>query len=106
SLPVFVPGQEASFVSVLRQAIQIAEAVDIVVAFVQPGGIDQIREDLRQALERGAAIRLLSGDYMNTTSPDALRSMLALQSEFPNQLKPYFFLGGGSKSFHAKAYIF
>ncbi|MEQ9005013.1 MAG: DEAD/DEAH box helicase family protein, partial [Pseudomonadales bacterium] len=105
-LPAFVPGEESSFATALASAIHAAQAIDMVVAFVQPGGLRLIREDLRQALERGTHVRLLTGDYMNATSPDALRMLLALESEFPGRFVPSFFLGGGRRSFHAKAYIF
>lgn len=105
-LPTFVPGEEVAFSSILRQAFHVAQAVDVVVAFVQPAGVKLIREDLRQALGRGVHVRLLTGDYMNTTSPDALRMLLTLASEFPERFFPSFYLGGGRKSFHAKAYIF
>lgn len=105
-LPAFVPGEEVAFASVLRNALHAAQAADFVVAFVQPAGVKLIREDLRQVLGRGAQVRLLAGDYMNATSPDALRMLLALASEFPDCFFPSFYLGGGHKSFHAKSYIF
>ncbi|MDZ7669443.1 MAG: DEAD/DEAH box helicase family protein [Gammaproteobacteria bacterium] len=66
-----------------------------------------IREDLRQALEQGAHVELLTGDYMSTTSAHALRMLLALASEFRTNFSRLFSSGGGdSSSFHAKAYIF
>lgn len=104
--PQFVPGENRHFAGVLRRALAIADEADIVAAFIQPGGLAQIIDYLTDALERGAQVRLLTGDYMNTTSADALRTLLSLQSGFPDQFRPFFFDGGGKTSFHAKAYIF
>ena len=106
NLAGFVFGEDMHFGPVLAHAIQCSDDIDIVAAFVQQSGLNLIREDLRQAMERGARVRFLTGDYMNTTNHHALRALLSLQSEFPDQFVPYFFAGGGNRSFHPKAYIF
>jgi HKD family nuclease len=90
----FVAGEEAHFAPVLAEAFQAAESIDIVAAFVQPSGLNLIREDLRQALEKGASVRFLTGDYMNATNHHALRALLSLKSEFPDQFASYFFVRG------------
>jgi HKD family nuclease len=75
-----VPGEEQHLGAVLRKALALATEVDIVAAFVQPAGLEHLVDDLRDALARGARVRLLSGEYMNVTSPDALRRQRSLRT--------------------------
>lgn len=102
----FTAGQEQHLGPMLRRGLQHATEVDIVAAFVQPTGIAYLLEDLRDALDRGVRVRVLTGDYCNTTSPDALRQLLSLETEYPILLSAYLYRGGGSRSFHAKCYLF
>ena len=53
--------------------------VDIAVAFVLESGVDLIDAHLREVLERGGAVRFLTGDYMDATDPRALRRLLDLE---------------------------
>lgn len=105
-LPGFLGGEEDHFGPVLQRAFTLADEADVITAFVQPAGLAEIQGDIQDALARNATIRIVAGDYLNATSPDALRRLLSLQTEHPDRLQLYFFEGGGSKSFHAKAYIF
>ncbi|MEW5848295.1 MAG: DUF3427 domain-containing protein [Myxococcota bacterium] len=104
-LPAFVPGQDKPLLGVLRQALQAASQADMVAAFVQPSGLQALYPDVVDALRRGAQIRLLTGDYMGTTSADALRRLLEL-SEQQAGFKPYLFEVSAGESFHPKAYVF
>ncbi|MFI5234022.1 MAG: DEAD/DEAH box helicase family protein, partial [Gemmatimonadales bacterium] len=104
-LPTFVGGDDQHLLPILSDAIARAEQIDIVSAFVQPSGLLLIRERLSAALARGARVRLLTGDYLNVTSPDALREMLALMSEQP-AFSAWVYSCAGDESFHPKSYIF
>ena len=53
-----------------------ATEIDLLASFVQPSGLDLVRESLFNALAAGAKVRLLAGDYLGITSPDALRQLL------------------------------
>lgn len=105
ALPSFVHGDDAHLDQALRAALLHAERADIVSAFVQTSGVDLLRDDLRDALRRGATVRLLTGDYLGVTSPDALRRLLSLADEHQS-FEPYFFEVKGARSFHPKAYLF
>ena len=48
-----------------------ATEIDLVASFAQSSGLDLIRKALFSAHEAGARIRLLVGDYLCITSPDA-----------------------------------
>lgn len=49
------------------------------VSFVRNSGYRLLSGALIDALERGAAIRLLTSDYLNVTEPTALRSLMLLK---------------------------
>jgi HKD family nuclease len=76
-----------------------AKHVDLAVAFVQRSGVKLIYEHLQEGIEKGGRIRLLTGDYLDITDPDALMQLLDLEID----LKVYQTEG---TSFHPKAYIF
>jgi len=84
----------------LVNAINQAEEVYIVAAFAQKSGVALLVPVFRRALQRGAEIRLLIGDYLHITDPEALAQLLALDG-----LSVRFYRSGG-RSFHPKAYLF
>ncbi|HBQ75360.1 MAG TPA: restriction endonuclease subunit R [Exiguobacterium sp.] len=84
----------------LVEAIDLAEEVYIVAAFAQKSGVALLVPAFRRALQRGAEIRLLIGDYLHITDPEALAQLLALDG-----LSVRFYRSGG-RSFHPKAYLF
>ncbi|MBU6277281.1 MAG: HIT domain-containing protein, partial [Planctomycetes bacterium] len=53
-----------------------ATEVDLVASFVQRSGLELVRESLFRALAGGARVRVMAGDYLGITSPDALRQLL------------------------------
>ncbi|WAS98594.1 DEAD/DEAH box helicase family protein [Nannocystis punicea] len=105
ALPGFVPGQEEHLVDVLRAGLQLAARIDIVVAFVMLSGLREIEEDLARALDRGARVRLLTGDTLSITEPEALAALLALASGREG-LEVRMFCCPRGQTFHAKAYVF
>ncbi|WP_294739320.1 DEAD/DEAH box helicase family protein [uncultured Exiguobacterium sp.] len=84
----------------LVDAIDQAEEVYIVAAFAQKSGVTLLVPAFRRALQRGAEIRLLIGDYLHITDPEALAQLLSLDG-----LSVRFYRSGG-RSFHPKAYLF
>ena len=62
------------------EGVRVPDADDIAIlaAFVQDSGVQRLEPYLLSALERGARIRLLTGDYLNITQAHALRRVLDL----------------------------
>lgn len=81
--------------------IDESDSLDMAVAFVLPSGVRRIEPRLRDLLARGGSVRLLTGDYMDVTDPDALLRLLDLEGRF--ELRAFEARG---TSFHPKAYIF
>ena len=104
-LPGFSDNEGQRLLPALRHGLERAQSVDFVAAFLQPAGVALLRPHLVAALRRGARIRILTGDYLNITAPEALRALLELAAEF-SALKAAIYQCAGGRSFHAKAYIF
>ena len=79
------------------------EAVEIqwITAFAMKSGVKKIIPFLQRASERGVPIKLLVGDYLFVTQPDALQMLL---DELPSAEIRIWKSGG--TSFHPKSYLF
>ncbi|WP_454055304.1 DEAD/DEAH box helicase family protein [Clostridium sp. Marseille-Q7071] len=86
----------------LREAFKKAKYIDIIVAFLMESGVKLIAEDLKEAIERSASIRILTGNYLNITQPQAL---FLLKDALSDKVDLRFY-NVTNKSFHPKAYIF
>jgi HKD family nuclease/diadenosine tetraphosphate (Ap4A) HIT family hydrolase len=94
-------GAEDRFLPHLRTSLEMAKNADLAVAFVLESGVRGIFEHLRDLLSRGGRLRLVTGDYLGVTEPDALTHLLDLEGDV--HLRVY---EAGDGSFHPKAYLF
>ena len=85
----------------LKTCFKKSEKIDIIVSFLMVSGVKLLIEDLKEALNRGCVIRILSGNYLNITQPEAL---YLLKGELKDRIKIHFY--SEKRSFHPKAYIF
>jgi superfamily II DNA or RNA helicase/HKD family nuclease/diadenosine tetraphosphate (Ap4A) HIT family hydrolase len=96
-----VRGSESDpLITQLVACLDGAAAVDIVVAFTMRTGVRLIEEHLRDVLNRGGRIRILTGDYLGVTEPEALLRLLDLQGDISLRI----FQSDGT-SFHPKAFV-
>lgn len=65
-------------------------------------GVKLLLQDLKEALNRGVKIRILTGNYLKITQPQAL---YLLKSELKDKVDLRFY-NNPNKSFHPKAYMF
>ena len=86
----------------LKMSMSKAKGIDIIVSFLMESGIRMILNDIRQALDKGASVRILTGNYLGITQPSAL---YLLKKEFGNRIDLRFY-NDKERSFHPKAYIF
>ena len=101
-----IAGGNDPFLPHLRAHMDVAERVDIAVAFVLESGLNQIEEHLADLVRRGGQLRFLTGDYLGVTDPRALRRLLDLQNEFSDHAEVRVLEVPARSSFHPKAYIF
>ncbi len=86
----------------MKYSIKSATSMDIIVSFLMESGVKLILKDLKKAIDRGAKVRILTGNYLNITEPQAL---YLLKSHFGDKIDLRFY-NVANKSFHPKAYIF
>lgn len=86
----------------LKKSFKTAITIDIIVSFLMESGVKLLLQDLKEALNRGVKIRILTGNYLKITQPQAL---YLLKSELKNQVDLRFY-NNPNKSFHPKAYMF
>ena len=84
---------------ILKQ-MESASSICILTSFVMKSGVDFIREGLKRAAERGAEIKVCTGDYLFVTQPDALQMLL----EIDPRIQVRIWRSNGT-SFHPKAYL-
>lgn len=86
----------------LQMSMMRAKQIDIIVSFLMESGVRMILQDLRDALDRGARIRILTGNYLGITQPSAL---YLIKRELGNRVDLRFY-SDKARSFHPKSYIF
>ena len=99
-LPLISGGEDALHAH-LRPLIDRARAVDLSVSFLMTSGVRLILPHLRDLLDRGGQLRLLTGDYLGVTEPAALRLITDLEGE--RQLHVF---QAAQIPFHPKAWMF
>lgn len=86
----------------LKQSFKTAKSIDIIVSFLMESGVKLLLQDLKEALDKGVKIRILTGNYLKITQPHAL---YLLKSELKDEVDLRFY-NNPNKSFHPKAYMF
>ena len=81
--------------------IDRAKSIYILTSFAMKSGVKVIRESLNRAAERGADIKICTGDYLFITQPEALKSLIDIHPNVEVRLWQ-----SNGVSFHPKAYIF
>lgn len=92
-------GDNPDFYNQIKESINNADSIDIIVSFLMKSGVKLILNNLKNTPKK---IRILTGKYLNITQPDAL---YLLKSELKDNLDLRFY-NIENKSFHPKAYIF
>ena len=85
----------------LLERISTASSICILTSFVMKSGVQYLRQALKEAAERGAEIKVCTGDYLYVTQPDALRMLMEIDSRIEIRLWK-----SNGISFHPKAYLF
>lgn len=86
----------------LREDIRQSSSIYILSSFMMKSGVEVIYDDLQFALDKGADIKILTGDYLYVTQPEALDKLLTLQSD---NLELRLWRSNGI-SFHPKSFMF
>lgn len=105
SEPALTTGGADPLLPRLEEDLADATRVDIAVAFVLPSGIERLYAHFEDLLRRGGELRLLTGDYLDVSDPDALQRLLDLRTlHGGDRCQLRVFVSEG-RSFHPKAYL-
>lgn len=85
----------------LKRLTVDADTIYWMTAFLMKSGVREVLPMLKQAAERGADIKILTGEYLSITQPDALQLLLEEVTSAELRL-----VESGGTSFHPKAYLF
>lgn len=102
--PLIVGGED-ELLPHLTAHLDHAVGADFAVAFVLRSGLELLEPHLVDLLDRGGALRIVTGDYLGVTDPWALRRLLDLKESHPDRVSLRVFEAGRG-SFHPKTYIF
>ena len=100
----FLGGQnsEEQLISDLKNSLLYANGIDIIVSFLMESGVKLLINVLKEAINKGTKIRILTGSYLNITQPSALYLIKNALGENVDLR----FYNNFNVSFHPKAYIF
>ena len=109
--PRLTTGPEEPLLPQLYTHLDEAIAADWAVAFVLQSGVRLLKPHWLDLLDRGGKLRLVTGNYLGATDPDALLQLLDLQQQYPNAVELYIFdtsvqEDSQPSSFHTKTYLF
>lgn len=86
----------------LKESFKKAVSIDIIVAFLMESGVKLLKEELKEVVNKNIPIRILTGNYLNITQPQALYMLKNIMGDKVDLR----FYNIPNKSFHPKAYIF
>jgi len=86
----------------LTASLKKVKTIDIIVGFLMESGVKLLINDLKQVADKGVRIRILTGNYLNITQPQALY----LVKDALGDKVDLRFYNIANKSFHPKSYIF
>jgi len=84
----------------LAERFDTAQSVDLAIAFAMDSGVALLEPWFRELLARGGRLRIVVGDYLDTTDPTALARLLDLEGA------ELFVFETRGLSFHPKAWLF
>ncbi|MCD7034141.1 DEAD/DEAH box helicase family protein [Metabacillus sp. GX 13764] len=91
---------EQLLVPVLKR-VQRSKTIYILTAFAMKSGVSLLKKALAEAAEGGADVKLLAGDYLYVTQPEALYELASIHESIEVRL-----WRSNGISFHPKAYLF
>lgn len=97
-----ITGDKNYLYNKLKESFKRAKSIDIIVAFLMESGVKMLLQDLESSIKRGVKVRILTGNYLNITQPQAL---YLLKDKLRDKVDLRFY-NDKKRSFHPKAYIF
>ena len=102
-------GVDDPLLPLLKWHFSQAKAADIAVAFAMRSGMDLLQAEMQDLLDRKGRLRLVTGDYLDATDPDALLRLLDLRGDVACRVfetRGQSYDADWATSFHPKSYLF
>jgi len=102
-------GNDDPLLPELKHHLAASKAADFAVAFTLRSGLELIHPHMQDLLDREGSLRIVTGDYLDTTDPDALLRLLDLSGRIECRVfetNVEVSGAGVSNVFHPKAYLF
>ena len=96
SLPGLVTGESDPLLPYLKRHLDEAESADLLASFILESGVALLEGHLEDLLDRGGRVRVLTGDYLGITEPNALLRLLDLQEGTKGALDARIFYSVGT----------
>src|SRR5690606_37422783 len=93
-------GKDDPLLPHLISLLDTAASVSIAAAFTMDSGVRLVEEYLRDVLDRGGQVRIITGDCQGVTEPQALLRLLDLQGDVQVRI-----FESQGVSFHPKSYV-
>ena len=74
-------GQGLPLYQSIQPLLAQCQNVDIIASFTRLSGVNLIKQKIRNNIYRGGTCRILTGDYLGITQPEALSHLLNLKEE-------------------------
>jgi superfamily II DNA or RNA helicase/HKD family nuclease/diadenosine tetraphosphate (Ap4A) HIT family hydrolase len=106
---LFTGGTDDPLLPQLKHHLAESQAVDIAVAFTMRSGLQLMQPHLQDLLDRTGRLRIVTGDYLGATDPDALLRLLDLSGRVECRVFETEGDAGTAafaRAFHPKAYLF
>ena len=101
-----ISGVDDHLINHLVREIDAATKLDIAIAFAMLSGVKMVWPYFKDLITRGGKLRIIIGDYLDVTDPDALLMLLDLKTMGSlDQVEIFIFETRGT-SFHPKAWHF
>lgn len=107
--------EQAPLLRALVEDLEQATSFDLAVAFLLRSGLELLEPHLYEFLDRNGSLRILTGDYLDVTEPEALLKLLDLELYVEELQQPHsgnkgrvelrVFQTGDHIGFHPKAYL-
>ncbi len=97
---------ETKFLDKIKESLNNCTVFTFTVSFIKYAGLTLLKEDIENALRRGAIGKILTSTYQNFTDIDSLELFLKWQNQYKNFSCHLDFECFGDNGFHTKGYYF
>lgn len=95
-----------TFLNKIKSSLYECSSFDFSVSFIKKAGLVLLKNDIEEALKRGATGRIITSSYQNFTDVGALNIFLDLMNRYPNFKCHLDYECFGENGYHSKGYLF